>query len=106
MRIPRAQQRAFLLRVAHKAMVDRGLEPDFSKAVLAEVAAFDGAPPAAGGAARDQRELLWCSIDNDDSRDLDQLTVAETGSGGSTRIRVAVADVSAFVTPGSALDEH
>src|SRR5262249_9026310 len=63
-----------------------------------------GASP--GGVARDLRALPWCSIDNDDSRDLDQLTVADGPSGTCTTIRVAVADVSATVAPGSALDRH
>ena len=55
---------------------------------------------------RDMRALLWCSIDNDDSRDLDQLTMAEPVSETATLIRVAVADVSELVTKDSALDQH
>jgi VacB/RNase II family 3'-5' exoribonuclease len=100
----RESERALLLRVARSAMLERGLEPDFPPAALAEVAALgDG---AAAGGALDLRALPWCSIDNDDSRDLDQLTVAALPAGGYTSIRVAVADVSAMVTPGSALDRH
>jgi exoribonuclease-2 len=56
--------------------------------------------------AKDLRNLPWCSIDNDDSRDLDQLTVAEAMPGSSARILVAIADVDALVKKGSALDEH
>jgi exoribonuclease-2 len=52
------------------------------------------------------RDRLWASIDNDDSRDLDQLTVAESLDGGSVRILVAVADVDALVPKGSAIDDH
>ena len=55
---------------------------------------------------RDLRDRLWASIDNDDSRDLDQLTVAEALEGGRTRILVAVADVDALVGKDSALDAH
>jgi len=102
---PREPQRALLLRVARRAMVERGLEPDFPAAALAEVKALAGAADAGDG-VRDLTALLWCSIDNDDSRDLDQLTVAEALPDGATRVMVAVADVSAMVPPGSALDEH
>ena len=55
---------------------------------------------------RDLTDLLWASIDNDDSRDLDQLTVAEALPGDKVKIRVAVADVDALVKNGSAIDEH
>ncbi len=64
------------------------------------------APPCGRRRARPAPRSPWCSIDNDDSRDLDQLTVAEPLAGGAVRIRVAVADVSAAVAPGSALDGH
>jgi exoribonuclease-2 len=93
-------------------MVERGLYPDFSAAVLAEV---DRIQAAAGGDAAsiedssailDLTGLLWASIDNDDSLDLDQLTVAEALPGEMVRIRVAVADVDALVRNGSAIDEH
>ncbi len=98
--------RALLLRVARQAMIERGLEPDFPPAALAEAQRL-AAPSAPYGAdVRDLRPLAWCSIDNDDSRDLDQLTVAAPVAGGGTRIMVAVADVSASVGPGSALDTH
>ena len=101
----RESERALLLRVARQAMVEHGLEPDFPPAALAEAGALSGAAPR-DGAERDLRALPWCSIDNDDSRDLDQLTVADAPAGKSTTIRVAVADVSATVARGSALDRH
>ncbi len=87
-------------------MSGRGFEADFSAAVLAEVR--DLTPPFRpyDAGVRDMRNLPWCSIDNDDSRDLDQLTVAEARAVGGTGLLVAVADVSAAVTPGSALDRH
>ena len=97
-------ERALLLRVARQAMVEHGLEPDFPPAALAEAGALSD--DADAGAERDLRALPWCSIDNDDSRDLDQLTVADAPAGGCTTIRVAVADVSETVARGSALDRH
>ena len=65
-----------------------------------------GSPSGGDGPVRDLRNLLWASIDNDDSRDLDQLTVAEALPGGAVKILVAVADVDALVKKGSAIDEH
>jgi exoribonuclease-2 len=56
--------------------------------------------------ARDLRDLLWCSIDNDDSRDLDQLSAAERRPDGSTTVRVAIADVDALVKKDTAIDRH
>jgi exoribonuclease-2 len=87
-------------------MIQRGLQPDFSPAALAETAAVTGAATETDAAIRDLRGLLWCSIDNDDSRDLDQLSVAEPTTGGTVTIRVAVADVDAVVREGSAIDGH
>jgi len=106
MSIPREQQRALLLRVARQQMLQRGLEPDFPAPALAEVErlAAPGAPFEAG--VRDLRDLGWCSIDNDDSRDLDQLTVASALPGGGMKVMVAVADVSILVESGSAVDAH
>ena len=97
--------RACLAAIARKAMIERKLEPDFSPAAQQETAGIRGPATAAEG-VRDLRGLLWASIDNDDSRDLDQLTVAEPLAGGRVRILVAVADVDALVKKGSALDGH
>ena len=102
----RATARQRLRDIARRAMVERGLEPDFSPAARAEAQALGGQADGGDRALRDLRELLWCSIDNDDSRDLDQLTVALDGAGGAARVLVAVADVDAAVTKGSALDAH
>ncbi|HTX68793.1 MAG TPA: RNB domain-containing ribonuclease [Thermoleophilia bacterium] len=99
------EQRALLLRVARGAMVEYGLEPDFPPQAMAEAEALPDDPPVDGG-LRDLRGLLWCSIDNDDSLDLDQLTVAREADGEHTVVFVAVADVSGTVLPGSALDRH
>ncbi|HEV7505423.1 MAG TPA: RNB domain-containing ribonuclease [Thermoanaerobaculia bacterium] len=88
-------------------MRDRGLEPDFPPAAQAEAdhLASPAVPPADAG-VRDLRLLLWSSIDNDDSRDLDQIEVAEAQPGGAIRIWVAIADVDALVRLGSAIDLH
>jgi exoribonuclease-2 len=86
-------------------MIERNLEPDFPPAALQELAAI-GRPAGATDGMRDMRDQLWASIDNDDSRDLDQLTVAEALAGGRVRILVAVADVDALVGKGSAIDGH
>jgi len=87
-------------------MIERGLLPDFSAKALAELDAIHGPAKQDEASMRDLRNLPWCSIDNDDSRDLDQLTVAETMPDASVKIRVAVADVDAVVKKRSALDEH
>jgi len=106
------QQRAILGSIAQRAMLERGLLPTFSDAVSSELqriqapAAADNASGADAAAIHDLRNLLWASIDNDDSRDLDQLTVAETLPGGAVKILVAVADVDALVKDGSAIDAH
>jgi len=97
-------QRTLLARIAHRVMLERGFLPDFTPQALAELNAIPG--PAAEAATRDLRDRLWCSIDNDDSRDLDQLTVAEALPGDIVRILVAVADVAAVVKDGSAIDDH
>ncbi len=97
--------RATLASIAHQAMIERNLEPDFPPAALQELAAIGG-PAGATNEARDLRDRLWASIDNDDSRDLDQLTVAEPLAGGRVRILVAVADVDALVRKGTAIDGH
>nr|WP_255429362.1 ribonuclease catalytic domain-containing protein [Ramlibacter albus] len=92
-----------LHRIATEAMRERGLLPAFSPDALREAQA---AAPAAAGDIRDLRELPWFSIDNDDTRDLDQLSVAQALAGGATRLLVAIADVDALVRPGGATDSH
>ena len=85
-------------------MIDRGLSPDFSPAAEKQLASLSA--PANDNGVRDLRDLLWCSIDNDDSRDLDQLSVAEDLGGGKVRVLVAVADVDALVKRGTPIDDH
>ena len=98
--------RGDLRAIARRVMVERGLEPDFSPAVLAETGAIAKPADERGPAIRDLRDRLWCSIDNDDSRDLDQLSVAEPLPGDAVKILVAVADVDALVASASAIDAH
>ena len=98
--------RTDLQRIAERAMRDRGLLPEFSAADMAEARSLDPGIGPPDPAIRDLRALLWASIDNDDSRDLDQLTVAEAKDAGRTRILIAIADVDAKVKAGSALDHH
>jgi len=88
------------------AMLERGLLPDFSAAALAELEKILAPAAMNGDSTRDLRKLLWASIDNDDSRDLDQLTVAEAMPGDKVKILVAIADVDAIVKNGSAINEH
>ncbi len=93
--------------IARAAMLQRSLEPEFSRAAVAEVAALHGAAlPGPNEPVRDLRDRLWVSIDNDDSRDLDQLSVAEALSGERTQISVAIADVDSLVARDTAIDEH
>jgi exoribonuclease-2 len=100
-----SHRHADLRAIARRAMVEHGLEPDFPPAAVEQVAALAGpAPVSADGA--DLRGVPWFSIDNDDSRDLDQLTVAERLPSGAVRLRVAIADVDALVAAGSAVDAH
>jgi VacB/RNase II family 3'-5' exoribonuclease len=100
------QHRAILQSIAHRVMLERGLLPDFSAEALTELAAIAAPAATDDGPLRDLRGLLWASIDNDDSLDLDQLTVAEVLSGDTVKILVAVADVDALVGKGSAIDDH
>jgi len=98
--------RSILQSIAHRAMLERGLLPDFSSAALAELEQLPRSATLDSNTIYDRRNLLWASIDNDDSRDLDQLTVAEALPAGRVKILVAIADVDSSVKNGSAIDEH
>jgi VacB/RNase II family 3'-5' exoribonuclease len=106
MNAPTASSRGDLQRIARRAMLARGFLPDFGGAVLAELAAMPGPAATQIPSARDLRGLLWASIDNDDSLDLDQLSVAEPLAGGRVKVLVAIADVDAVVGRASAIDTH
>ncbi len=100
------QHRVLLQAIARRAMLQRGLLPDFSSEALAELDRIQSPASINDGQLRDLRGLLWASIDNDDSRDLDQLTVAVAMPADKVKILVAVADVDELVNKGSAIDEH
>ncbi len=102
----RHDHRALLEQIADRAMREQGLQPDFSGLAMRELSRLSQAAAPAGATLRDLRELIWCSIDNDDSLDLDQLTVAEELPDGNTKALVAVADVDALVKDGSAINAH
>jgi VacB/RNase II family 3'-5' exoribonuclease len=96
--------RAALRAIARQAMLERGFEPDYSPAAATQVQQLSERSLSQAD-RRDLRHLLWCSIDNEDSRDLDQLSVAEA-RGSDTAILVAIADVDAMVPCDSAVDRH
>jgi VacB/RNase II family 3'-5' exoribonuclease len=93
---------------AREIMRLHGFQPDFEPAVQQQLARLRAHPPAiaAGPSVRDLRNLLWSSIDNDTSRDLDQIEVAEQLPNGDVKIMVGIADVDAFVPKQSAIDQH
>ncbi len=93
---------------AKDIMRQYGFEPDFPSPVQQQLAQLRANPPAlaAGGEIRDLRKLLWSSIDNDTSRDLDQIEVAERLTNGDVKILVGIADVDAFVPKQSPIDQH
>jgi VacB/RNase II family 3'-5' exoribonuclease len=97
-----------LHRLARQSMLAHGFQPDFGPAVLGELAELKAHPPALvpDSGVRDLRHLLWSSIDNDSSRDLDQIEVVERLSNGNARVLVGIADVGAFVPKHSAIDQH
>ena len=103
---PGSDRQAELTRIARRSMQEHGLEPDFPATALAQLESIGGAAAVSAPGVRDLRSLLWCSIDNDDSRDLDQLSVAQVLADGATRILVAVADVDGTVAARSPLDAH
>jgi exoribonuclease II len=95
-----------LSRIAEGVMIVRGLEPEFSAAVHGQLATIEHPALEKGPAILDLRALPWCSIDNDDSRDLDQLTVMRKDGGQGYVLLVAIADVDALIKKGTPIDEH
>jgi VacB/RNase II family 3'-5' exoribonuclease len=103
---PGNDSREVLRRIARRVMLERGLQPDFSPGALQQLRSITGPSVEHSPGIRDLRQRLWASIDNDDSRDLDQLSVAEPLPDGAVRIWVAIADVDALVPRGSPIDDH
>jgi VacB/RNase II family 3'-5' exoribonuclease len=97
---------AMLRDIARRAMVEHRLAPDFSPTALTELSHLVPVAPSQAIGVRDLRDLPWCSIDNDDSLDLDQLTVSADAGPAGTRVLVAIADVDGLVRKDSALDAH
>jgi VacB/RNase II family 3'-5' exoribonuclease len=93
--------------IAERVMREQGFEPDFPPAAMQQIAAIERNPPAVGPAPgiTDLRGLLWSSIDNDESKDLDQVEVAEALDGGRIRLMIGIADVDHFVPQGSPVDQ-
>ena len=93
---------------AKQVMLERGFEPEFPPQIQQQLSSLQTHPPKAvpNGEIRDLRSLLWSSIDNDTSRDLDQIEVAERQPNGDSRVLVGIADVDAFVPKGSPIDQH
>lgn len=100
------QHKSILQRIARRIMIEKGLLPDFSAELLAELTMIQNPSTQDDGKVRDLRNLLWASIDNDDSLDLDQLTVAEAMPGETVKILVGVADVDSIAKKSSAIDNH
>ena len=94
--------------IAKQVMQQRGFQPDFPPQVPQQLADLKAHPPqiAPAGDIRDLRNLLWSSIDNDTSRDLDQIEVAERASNGDVKVMVGIADVDAFVPKQTPIDQH
>src|SRR5262249_17353559 len=97
-----------LQQIARQLMQENGFEPDFPPQVEEQLSQLRAKPPDIGvdGSIRDLRNLLWSSIDNDTSRDLDQIEVAERLSNGQTKIMVGIADVDALVPKACPIDQH
>ncbi|HEX5236122.1 MAG TPA: RNB domain-containing ribonuclease [Silvibacterium sp.] len=91
---------------ARQSMIAHGFEPDFPPQVKQEIASIKEHPPETPASIEDLRHLLWSSIDNDTSRDLDQIEYAEKLPDGSVRVLIGIADVDAYVGKGSAIDNH
>ncbi len=98
--------RSLLQKIARRAMQDKGFQVDYPAAATEALGKLQTEPVKIDAPLRDLRSLSWCSIDNDDSEDLDQLSVAETTPSGEVKILVAVADVDTIVNKNSVFEDH
>jgi VacB/RNase II family 3'-5' exoribonuclease len=98
--------RSLLQKIARNAMLDKGFLVDFPSAATQSLNNTNRAELKIADPVRDLRSLSWCSIDNDDSEDLDQLSVAQTTQTGEVKILVAVADVDSIVNKNSVFEDH
>ena len=101
-----ARKKGVLEKIARRAMQKYGFRPDFSAEAFGELETAPQGDPAAESSETDMRHLLWSSIDNDDSLDLDQLTAAEILTDKQVKVLVAIADVEILVRKNSAIDAH
>ncbi|HVH86275.1 MAG TPA: RNB domain-containing ribonuclease [Terriglobales bacterium] len=94
--------------IAEQVVRARGFNPQFPPPVQQQVGQIQSHPPAItpNGSIRDLRSLLWSSIDNDDSKDLDQIEVAERIGEGQIKVLVGIADVDTFAGKDSPIDAH
>ncbi len=94
--------------IARQVMQEHGFEPKFPPETQQQLAEIKAHPPqlAPSDKVRDLRSLLWSSIDNDTSKDLDQIEVAERLPNGDVRVMIGIADVDAFVAKDSPIDQH
>jgi VacB/RNase II family 3'-5' exoribonuclease len=95
-----------LVAAAHASMIEHGFQPDFPAGTDTELAAIKAQPAPAADGFTDLRNLLWSSIDNDTSKDLDQIEWAEQLPDGRIRVLVGVADVDSRVAKGTVIDKH
>jgi VacB/RNase II family 3'-5' exoribonuclease len=95
-----------LVAAARRSMTERGFAPDYPPQVQQELTALQANPPKTNPAAEDLQHLLWSSIDNDTSRDLDQIEYSEILPDGHTRVLIGIADVDRYVLKGSAIDQY
>jgi len=95
-----------LVAAARRSLTEYGFEPDYPPAVQQELAALQAHPPKTNPASEDLKHILWSSIDNDTSRDLDQIEYAESLPDGRTRVLIGIADVDQYVLRGSAIDQY
>lgn len=96
-----------LARLAVEEMIEHGFQPEYPPEAQREVERIERRPaPVMDDGRRDLRQLLWSSVDNRTSRDLDQIEVAESLPDGAIRLMIGIADVDALVERGTATDEH